>query len=164
MFEELRGVGVDDLMGFAYGGECVEDVQATRFAEVASDEDAHAYELCVCHLQFFDEEVMSEDVNVFVVDDAPDHFVGAKDEDVGVGGVDGVDESLLLERDACDLGFSAALDERDSKDLTERLGLVKVLWFEIYGAEFFLFKLDLFFESRELFGRDMAREEEFAVL
>lgn len=152
MFEELCGVGVYNLVGFAYSGECVEDVQTTGFAKVAADEDAHAYELCVCHLQFFDEEVVSKDVDVFVVDDAPDHFVGAKDEDVGVGGVDGVDESLLLERDARDLGFSAALDEWDPKDLTERFGLVKVLWFEIDGAELFLFELDLFFESRELFG------------
>ncbi len=118
----------------------------------------------MCHFQFFDEKIVAKDVDIFVIDNPSNHFVGSEDEDVGVGGVNGVDFALLLESDARDLCFSAALNKGDSEDLTQTFRLIKVLWFEIDGAQFFLFEFDLFFQFGKLFVRDPRVKEQFSVL
>jgi hypothetical protein len=133
-FEKQGGVGGDDVRCVTHCSKCVEDVKATRVTKVAPNQHAHADELRVCESEFFDEKVMAKDVDIFVVDNASDHFIRSEDENVGVGGVDGVDFALLLKRDAGNLGFPGALDERNPEDLAQCLCLIEVLRLEIHGA------------------------------
>ncbi len=133
-FKKLSRVGGDDFCGVTYCCEGIKNLKTAWLAKVASDQDAHADELRVGESEFFDEKVVAEDVDVFVVDNASDHFVRSEDKNVRVGGINGVNFALLLKRDTGDFGFSGALDEWDPKNLAQGLCLIKVLWLEIHSA------------------------------
>ncbi len=101
---------------------------------VASDEDAEAHELFVGHPKFPEHKVEFDLIDEFVVDDLPHDSRRSVRDRVGVGGVHGGHDSLLLQSGGGALGLGFRLDVRYPEDFTESLCLVDVFGGEVRGG------------------------------